>query len=454
MNHFSDYMSIIKTENRMNTNTLPVAIIGAGPIGLAAAVHLISRNQPFLLFEAGESIASNIISWQHVKVFSPWKYNIDKEAKKLLLLSGWDAPDEDELPTGKELVEQYMKPLSTLPFIQPHIYVKSRVISVGRKNTDKMKTWGRENAPFVLQVHHKDEGVKHYEAKAVIDASGTWTSPNPIGSGGVFAVGELENADRIVYGIPDVMNKFKGRYKNKSIAVIGGGHSAINTILELDKLKTEFPETAIHWVLRKKHLNEVYGGKENDALPARGALGIKIEQLVNSGIVNVYTPFQVQEILKEENQLSLYGFQNDEYKVLTGVDELISNTGSRPDFSFLREVRLNIDHAIESNAAIAELIDPNIHSCGTVRPHGELELRHDEKDFYIVGSKSYGRAPTFLMATGYEQVRSIAAAIAGDFEAAQKVELDLPETGVCNSDYGTACCGVALAEDEKTSCCN
>jgi hypothetical protein len=234
------------------------------------------------------------------------------------------------------------------------------------------------------------------------------------------------------------------------------GHSSINTILELDKLKDQYPDTTIHWILRKKRIQDVYGGQEADALEARGALGIKIEQLVNSDRVNVYTPFHVQQIVNENNQLTIVGYQNDQKFALPGIDEIISNTGSRPDFSFLREVRLSIDPSLESVLEIAELIDPNIHSCGTVRPHGERELRHPEKDFYIVGAKSYGRAPTFLMATGYEQVRSIAAATAGDMEAAHAVELDLPETGVCSVDVGaSACCG-SSPESKKNavvSCC-
>jgi thioredoxin reductase len=434
--------------------SLPVAIVGGGPAGLAAAAHLTVRNIPFILFEAGQSVVSNILTWQHVRVFSPWRYNIDKAAKHLLEASGWLAPDEDVLPTGKELYEIYFKPLADLPQLKSSIHTNSKVMAIGRKNMDKMKSWGREEWPFVLQVHHKDEGVRFYEAKAVIDASGTWNSPNPIGSGGVFAIGEMENNDKILYGIPDVLGKLKERYKNKNIAVIGGGHSAINTIIELDKLKDQYPGTTIHWILRKKNVQDVYGGQEKDALEARGALGIKIEHLVNNDRVNVYTPFQVQEIRKHNGQLILIGHQHDELQALPGIDEIISNTGSRPDFSFLREIRLRIDSSLESSAAIAELIDPNIHSCGTVRPHGERELRHDDEGFYIVGSKSYGRAPTFLMATGYEQVRSVVAAIDGDREAARKVELDLPETGVCSSDVAIACCGTeAVKEKETASCC-
>jgi thioredoxin reductase len=436
--------------------SLPVAVIGAGPVGLAAVAHLEARGIPFVLFEAGSTVASNILLWKHIRVFSPWRYNIDKAARQLLGETGWVSPDDEGLPTGEELYNQYFKPFYELPFIKSNTFLNAKVLSVGRKNLDKMKTSGRENLPFVIQVLQNDE-VKQFEAQAVIDATGTWNSPNPIGSGGVHAVGEVENGEHIFYGIPDILNQHEERYKNKTVLVVGSGHSSINAILELDKLKDKYPDTEINWVLRKKSVSDVYGGQEKDALEARGALGIKIEQLVVNDRVNVFTPFQIQQIQKKEGRLTIIGFQDDQKFALPAIDEIISNTGTRPDFSFIREIRLSIDPSLESVNAIAELIDPNIHSCGTVRPHGEKELRHPEKDFYIVGSKSYGRAPTFLMATGYEQVRSIVAAIDGDMEAAMNVELDLPETGVCSVDLGnTACCGVEAKPNEqtaKTACC-
>jgi hypothetical protein len=220
-------------------------------------------------------------------------------------------------------------------------------------------------------------------------------------------------------------------------------------------LKEKYPGTQIHWILRKHRLEDVYGGKEEDALPGRGALGVKIEQLVNNERLSVYTPFQIQEMKHNNGAITLIGLQNGEKRALTGIDEIVANTGSRPDLTFLRELRVDIDSTVESVPALADLIDPNIHSCGTVRPHGELELRQKEQDFYVVGMKSYGRAPTFLMATGYEQVRSIVAALMGDWDTARRVELDLPETGVCNSDVGTACCGTAPVQTgQKTACCS
>lgn len=434
---------------------LPVAVIGAGPVGLAAAAHLEDRGIPFLLFEAGPTIASNILSWKHIRVFSPWKYNIDKAARNLLNVSGWMAPDDEALPTGGELFDQYFKPFYELSVIRRNTLLNAKVVSIGRKNVDKVKTSGRENLPFAIQVLQDNE-LKQFEAQAVIDATGTWNSPNPIGSGGVFAPGEVENRDRIFYGIPDISGQHAARYRNKSVLVVGSGHSSINAILELDKLKAKYPDTEINWVLRNKNIRDVYGGQEDDALEARGALGIKIEELVNNDQVNVYTPFQIQQIVRKDGKLTIVGFQDDQLFALPPVDEIISNTGSRPDFSFIREIRLAIDPSLESVSEIAELIDPNIHSCGTVRPHGEKELRHPEKNFYIAGSKSYGRAPTFLMATGYVQVRSIVAAIDGDMEAALNVELELPETGVCSVDSGnSACCGVEPKPNgkAKVACC-
>jgi thioredoxin reductase len=437
-------------------NHLPVAVIGAGPVGLAAAAHLKLRGIPFILLEAGSSVASNILTWKHIRVFSPWKYNIDKAARRLLKVTDWQSPNDEVLPTGGEMFDQYFKPLYELPFINNNTFLNTKVLSIGRKNLDKMKTLGRESLPYVIQVLQGGD-VRQFEARSVIDATGTWNSPNPVGSGGVYAVGEVENGNRIFYGIPDILNEHAERYKNRSILVVGSGHSSINAILELDKLKEMYPDTEINWVLRKKNVRDVYGGQENDALEARGALGLKIEELVNNDRVNVFTPFQIQQIAEKEGRLSIIGSQGDRLFVLPAIDEIISNTGSRPDFSFLREVRLSIDPSLESVSAIADLIDPNIHSCGTVRPHGEKELRHPDKDFYIAGSKSYGRAPTFLMATGYEQVRSIVAAIDGDTEAALNVELDLPETGVCSVDLGSsACCGAESKpkqEVQKAACC-
>ena len=436
-------MNIKKTT--MKNINLPVAIIGGGPVGLAAAAHLLKNKQRFILFEAEKSVGANILTWSHVKVFSPWEYNIDKVAEQLLLEAGQPIPNKKEVPLGKQLVEDYLRPLSELKGIKEHIHKDTKVLAIGRKGLDKMKDANRYNLPFSIQVNEK--GIsKIYEAKAVIDASGTWQNPNPVGSGGVYAIGEKENSEHFFYGMPDVKGKLIKRYANKAVLVVGGGHSAIGTVLALQEIQDKYPATTIHWLLRKKQVADVYGGQEADGFKSRGELGIRIEKLVNSGKIAVHTPVFIHQFDVFNHKLTVKGVKNNQEFLLKNIDEVVSNTGTRPDFSFLREVRFDADAAIECVPELAELIDPNIHSCGTVRPHGEAALRQKEKDFYIVGMKSYGRAPTFLMATGYEQIRSIVAYMNGDLKAAEDVQLELPETGVCNSGIGgdsdAGCCTV------------
>jgi thioredoxin reductase len=413
----------------MSKNKLPVAVIGGGPIGLAAAVHLLKRGETPIIFEAAKEVSGNVRKWAHVRLFSPWKYNVDPVAVEFLEAAGWEKPALSKVPTGGQLIDEYLQPLAELPELRDCIHLDARVQGVTRLNIDKMKEIGRQDAPFVVQV--LEEGrLKRYYARAVIDASGTWENPNPAGSGGIPALGEIENRENIFYGIPDVLGEQRDRYANRSIAVVGGGHSAINALLELGVLQGEFPDTKLHWILRKPDVASTYGGQSNDELVDRGMLGIRIQEMVERGNLQVHTPFFIDDIFRDEKGLVIEGLTREGRGHII-VSEIIVSTGSRPDLRFINELRVELDMAVECPPALATMIDPNFHSCGSVKPHGEAELRHPEKDFYIVGMKSYGRAPTFLMATGYEQVRSVVAGLVGDWEAARAVELVLPETGVC-----------------------
>lgn len=450
----------------MHDESYPVAVIGAGPIGLAAAVHLWQRGETPLVFEAADGVGGNIRSWAHVATFSPWRFNVDALAVELLKRHGWQMPAAEKLPTGQEIIDEYLAPLSRLPELAPHIHFNTKVTGVSRRRTDKMKDARRESAPFV--IYADANGVpRRFLARAVIDASGTWATPNPIGSDGMKAPGEAEHHDRIFYGIPDVLGTQAERYANKTVAVIGGGHSAINAILDLRDLQRDHPQTNIIWLLRKGGVSDAFGGLESDALPGRGLLGIRIKELVERDALEVITPFFLLQVESAGNGLNLIG-ETPAGERRVYADEVIAATGSRPDLSFLHEVRISLDPAVESPPALAPLIDPNVHSCGTVRPHGESELRHPENDFYIVGMKSYGRAPTFLLATGYEQVRSVVAALVGDWEAARRVELVLPETGVCGASVpgadllkGAGCCGptaeapeIEQPQELANACCD
>lgn len=426
----------------MSETSLPVAVIGAGPIGLAAAAHLLSRGETPLAFEAGASVGASIRAWAHVRVFSPWRYNTDPAAVALLEQAGWMPPPSEGLPTGRELVEQYLEPLAALPQIAPHLRLHARVESIARQGLDKMKTHGRNLAPFVLQVRSSSGDQEEIPAKAVIDASGTYTCPNPLGGNGVPAIGERAAAERIVYGIPDVLGAQRARYAGRRVMVVGSGHSAFNALLDLKKLSDEEPATRITWVVRRADLRQLFGGEDNDMLPARGTLGTAVRQMVEVCRLTFVPGFAISRLSRSADGVVVSSRTHD----LAPVDEMIGATGFRPDLSLLSELRVELDPSVEAPTALAPLIDPNLHSCGSVPPHGEAELRHPEAGFYVVGMKSYGRAPTFLMLTGYEQVRSVVAAIAGDMEAARNVELVLPETGVCSTDLDEpACCGPAQA---------
>lgn len=439
----------VQTTQATEPAAFPVAVIGAGPVGLAAAAHLLARGETPLIFEAGASVGASMLAWGHVRLFSPWQYTVDAVAGSLLEATGWHAPDPEGYPTGREIVEQYLAPLAALPQIRPHLRLATRVVSVTRKGFDKMTTIGREEAPFLITVRGADGQEDRVLAKAVIDASGTYRSPNPLGASGVPAVGETALAAHIYYGIPDVLGAHRARYAGRRVLVVGSGHSAFNAILDLVTLADEAPDTTVVWAVRRASLGHLFGGGENDLLPARGELGLRVRRLVEAGRLRLATGFSTTELRASADGIVVVG----DDQALPAVDEIIATTGFRPDLSFLREVRLGLDPGVEAPVALAPLIDPNFHSCGTVRPHGVEELRHPEPGFYLVGMKSYGRAPTFLMLTGYEQVRSIAAAIGGDWEGARDVQLVLPETGVCSVAGSTggavACCGGA---EEEAAC--
>ena len=422
-------------------SNLPVAIIGGGPVGLAAAAHLLERGEKAILFESGSKVGASVRDWGHVRMFSPWQFNMDAASVRLLEAAGWTAPPPDELPTGAELVERYLRPLAELPVMRGIIHTRAHVIALSRRHHDKMKDRGRDDAPFLLRVTLADGSENQFEARAVIDASGTWHNPNPAGADGLPALGEVQRRQRICYGIPDIDGDARDRYRGKRVMVVGSGHSAINSLLDLARLATVVPSTSIIWALRGANLLRIYGGGENDALPARGQLGTLIRRAVEAGAMEILAPFRISKIDEHGSVLVING-DLDGASYSAEVDELIVCTGARPDLQVLRELRLDLDPVVESSRALAPLIDPNLHSCGTVRPHGEAELRQPEKDFYIVGMKSYGRAPTFLLATGYEQARSVVAALAGDWQAARDVQLNLPETGVCVTDYqdDAPCC--------------
>lgn len=427
----------------------PVAIIGAGPIGLAAAANLAERGVPFRVYEAGETVGANIRLWGHVRIFTPWEQSVDPVSRRLLEASGWTLPEGSVLPTGAELCEHYLEPLAALSMLAGNIQTDARVVAITRRGIDKVASKDRAERPFALKIAGRSGREHVVYARAVIDASGIWHNPNPLGGAGIEALGEAAVHARLAYGMPDVLGEQRSRYDGKRVSVVGAGYSAINVLLDLVQLNGGEPV----WVVRGRSMARIYGGGDADELAARGKLGTRLRAFVAAGRIRLVTGFSTEAVAEIQDGLVLRGETDQKTVTLSAVDEIIVATGQRPDLAMTRELRLELDPWLESARALGPMIDPNVHSCGTVDPHGHRETSHPEPGFYTIGIKSYGRAPTFLLLTGYEQARSVVAALAGDFAAADDIHLVLPGTGVCVTDFEAAgCCG-GLTPAETDVCC-
>jgi cation diffusion facilitator CzcD-associated flavoprotein CzcO len=419
-----------------DTASLPTLVIGAGPIGLAAAAHLLERGLDPLVVERGSQAGAAVRAWGHVPLFSRWAELIDPAAARLLTPTNWTAPEGDRYPTGAEWASLYLQPLADA--LGDRVVYNTQVTGAARRGRDRVVDSGRDDQPFTVHLRDADGTEFRILARAVVDASGTFATPNPLGADGYPAAGERAYPNRIAYAVPNVSDPDDlARYGGRRTAVVGSGHSALTALVALATLAETRRDTRAVWVLRRGAVGSVYGGGDADQLPARGALGRRAREAVAAGHIDVVTGFRTVGVEPDTGADSGSDSEpgvtlvSEDGRRIAGLDEVVGLTGFRPDHTIAAELRLNLDARLEAPVNLAPLIDPNVHSCGTVYPHGADVLRHDEEGVYLVGMKSYGRAPTFLAMTGYEQVRSVAAALAGDHEAAGRVELTLPVTGVC-----------------------
>ncbi|WP_345762405.1 NAD(P)-binding domain-containing protein [Diaminobutyricibacter sp. McL0608] len=417
---------------------LPVAIIGAGPIGLAAAANLVERGIDFVIYESGESAGSSIDQWGHILFFSPWRHLIDPAARRLLEANGWRAPGDVTAPTGADFLSRYLRPLAQLDEIASRTRSGITVSAVSRVGMDRTRTANRAQTPFLLRITDASGAIDEVSARAVIDASGTYLTPNSLASTGLEPLGLPEVADRVSHALPDVLGRERSQFAGRHTTVVGAGHSAANTVLNLARLAQEEPGTRITWLIRNASAVRV-SSSPDDELAARAAIGSRVDQLVADGTVEQLDRFEIVRLTRSGSGVRLIGHRNGEL-VEHQTDIVVNATGFRPNLDMLREIRLELDEIVEAPKRLAPLIDPNIHSCGTVAPHGFAELEQPEPNFFLAGMKSYGRAPTFLLATGYEQVRSITAWLAGDVASATNVQLVLPATGVCSTDQAPGSC--------------
>ncbi|HEV2920911.1 MAG TPA: flavoprotein [Actinomycetota bacterium] len=350
-------------------------------------------------------------------------------------LVGKGSAEADELPARGRLATD----LAALPALASRIRPHTRVVAVARRDLDKVRSPGRDQLPFLVRVRDRDGRLADLRARAVIDASGTWTQPNPLGASGLPALGESDVGARVTYGLPDVLGRDRSRYAGRRTVVVGAGHSAATSLLALAELQHQAPGTEVVWAVRSATPRPLVGkgSAEADELPARGRLATDLAALVEAGRIELVSGFRIHTVQPAGDRVRLAGdhMLGDDVThaqdLVLEADAVIAATGFRPDHGLAAELRLALEPGLESAAALGPLIDPNVHTCGTVPAHGIAELAHPEAGYVIVGMKSYGRAPTFLLATGYQQVRSVVAALAGDQAGAAHRDTGPPAAAMC-----------------------
>ena len=354
--------------------------------------------------------------WGHVRLFSPWPELVDRAAARLLAPSGWTAPGQG-YPTGAEWVAGYLRPLADA--LGGRVRYGTRVTGVSRKGRDRLVDAGRGDQPFTVHVIDRT-GMRTSSRRGRSSTrrarGGSRTRPARTGCPPWASTPPQDGAwsgTRSRTSPP--LEPFAGGHT----VVLGAGHSAATAVIELARIARANPGTRVTWVLRRATASAATAGSAADELPERGALGIRAGQAVDEGIVTLVTGFRTERIRPDDADRAVLVAEDG--RELAPADTVVVLTGFRPDLGFLSEMRLDLDPVLQAPRAIAPAIDPNVHSCGTAAPTLAADLAQPEPGLYLVGMKSYGRAPTFLAMTGYEQVRSVAAELAGDHEAAARV---------------------------------
>jgi thioredoxin reductase len=401
-------------------NTL--AVIGAGPIGLEAALAALDHGFDVHLFEQGE-VGSHPLAWGHVRMFTPWRMNVGPASRAHLERSGWAMPDTGALPTGQALAEDYLQPLARLPELAGRVHTHAQVVHLSRRGALKGDLVGRperRDHPFRLMVRDQGGRENLLHTFAVIDASGTYHKPNWAGDGGIPARQELYLASQLEYHVPDVLGLARERYAGRRTLVVGAGASAATTVTDLARLAAEAPGTAVCWVTRESAA-AVCADLPGDPLEARRALFAAARRLAGGAEPAVsHAGGAVLESFEYNSATHRYRvtLRVGEQPRVEEADRVVVNTGFGPDDSIYRELQVHECYAsrgpMKLSAALLAAMGGTGGDCLSVPSFGPGALAHPEPDFFIVGAKSYARYNTFLLETGYRQVADVMTLLAGE----------------------------------------
>lgn len=399
------------TESTQETSKpLPLAILGAGPVGLEAALAAAEAGRPFVIYEAGEQVAASVRDWGHVRLFSPWSLNVSPRMRRHLKATGLDVPEGEDCPTGQELVDKVLAPLAQLPSIAPSLRLGARVLGVGRRGLVKNQEIGtpeRGSRPFLILLADGDGREWTETASAVLDCTGSYELPNSLGDGGIPAPGEAALEEKIVRRIPDFDAEAED-WAGRTTLLVGAGHSAQTAACALAKIAETHPKTRVIWMLRRRQPN--FSALEDDPLPERSRL-IKEALALACGDAGSFEPrfgFVVEELEAhgEGVRVHLRG-EAGEVKTLL-VDRILSLTGAVGDHSIYRQLQVHECYATSGPMKLAAaLLGESSSDCLAQTSHGPETLRNPEPDFFILGSKSYGRNTSFLLRVGWQQVDEV-----------------------------------------------
>lgn len=396
-----------------------VAILGAGPIGLEAALAAAQKGLPFTVYEAADRIAASVRDWAHVRLFSPWRLNASPRVRERLRREGQEPPRGDadpSYPTGAELLEKVLEPLAALPEIAPRLRLGHRVVAVGRDGfvkSDEIGTGARAARPFRLLI--EDDGSERIErAQVVLDCTGSYAVPNALGDGGIPAPGEaaVEAAGRLDRRIPNLDDpETAARYAGQTILLVGAGHSAQTAAVGLAQLAESHDGTRGIWALRGDA--SALEPLDDDPLAERAKLMARAAELAAGASPAVETRFGVvvESLTPIEDGVQVRLRRRDDVSgeavETVSVDRVLALTGSLGDHRLYRQLQVHECYATSGPMKLAAALlgeSGGGGDCLAQSSHGAETLLNPEPSFYILGSKSYGRNNTFLLRTGWEQV--------------------------------------------------
>jgi len=399
--------------NDASANGPRLAILGAGPIGLEAALAAAEAGLPFTVYEAAAEPAGHVADWAHVRLFTPWSLSVSPRQRRHLAALGAEPPQDGGCPTGAELRERVLVPLAASAAIAPHLRLGARVRGVGRQGLlkhEEIATAARAGHPFRLLV--EENGEERIEtAEVVLDCTGTWSSPNTLGDGGIPAPGEERLAGRITRRIPD-LERERAEWAGRTVLLVGAGHSAQTAARDLAAFAQQAPGTRVLWALRSE--NPSFGARVDDPLPERSRLAAAAAALANgaSPAVWAYRGVAVDRLAEQDGKVkvTLRKVVGEPQEVI--VDRVLSLTGAVGDHRLYRQLQVHECYAtcgpMKLSAALFAA-DGVGGDCMKQTTHGIETLKSPEPRFFLLGQKSYGRNHSFLLRVGWEQVAEVMA---------------------------------------------